>query len=103
MKHNFKLEFNPQIQEDIQHQVDYYKKETKSHELVKRFAQTVKAEVLRLKKHALQYEVKYDNIRCLPIPKFPFRAHYSVNKKDNTVKVEAIISTSESPSKWIKK
>ena len=102
MKHNFKLEFNPQIQDDIQQQVDYYKKETKSHELGKRFAQTVKTEVLRLKKHALQYEVKYDDIRCLPIPKFPFRAHYRVNTKDNTVKVEAIISTSESPAKWIK-
>lgn len=55
MKHNFKLELNPQTQDDIQQQVDYYKKETKSHELGKRFAKTVKAEVLRLKEHALQY------------------------------------------------
>jgi len=86
MKYNFKLEFNPQIHTDIQHQVDYYKKETKSHVLGKRFAKTVKKEVLRLKKYALQYEVKYDDIRCLPIPKFPFRAHYSVNEKNNTVK-----------------
>jgi hypothetical protein len=102
MIRNFKLEFNPQIHTDIQQQVDYYKKETKSQELGKRFAQTVKTEVLRLKKHALQYEVKYDDVRCLPIPKFPFRAHYRVNENDNIVKIEAIISTSENPSKWIK-
>jgi hypothetical protein len=37
MIQNFKIEFNPQIQDDIQQQVDYYKKETKSHELGKRF------------------------------------------------------------------
>lgn len=102
MKYNFKLEFNPQIYIDIQRQVDYYKKTTKSHVLGKRFFKTVKNEVLRLNKHALLYEIKYDDIRCLPIPKFPFRAHYRVNVNDNTVRVEAIISTSLSPDKWVK-
>ena len=102
MKHNFKLKFNSQIHKDIQHQVDYYFKETKSHELGKRFTKTVKTEIQRLKKYALQYEVKYDDIRCLPIPKFPFRAHYRLNEKENTVKVEAIISTSISPDSWVK-
>jgi hypothetical protein len=102
MKHNFKLEFNPQIYIDIQQQVDYYRKETNSNTLGKRFAKAVKNEVFRLKNHALQYEVKYDDVRCLPIPKFPVRVHYRVNETENSVKVEAIIGTSESPDKWIK-
>ena len=102
MKHNFKLEFNPQIYIDIQQQVDYYRKETNSNTLGKRFAKAVKNEVFRLKNYALQYEVKYDDVRCLPIPKFPVRAHYRVNETENSVKVEAIIGTSESPDKWIK-
>lgn len=58
MKHNFKLEFNPQIYIDIQQQVNYYSKETKSNTLGKRFAKAVKNEVFRLKNCALQYEVK---------------------------------------------
>lgn len=41
-------------------------------------------------------------MRCLPIPKFPVRVHYRVNEIENTVKVEAIIGTSENPEKWIK-
>ncbi len=35
MERNFKLEFNPQIQSDIQQQVDYHKKEIKFHKLGK--------------------------------------------------------------------
>lgn len=103
MKRHFKLEFNPNIQFDIQHQVYYYYRETQSHELGKRFVKVVKKELLRLKKHALQYEIKYDDIRCLPIPKFPFRAHYRVDEKNHSVKVEALISTHQSPDKWVKR
>lgn len=65
MKRHFKLEFNPNIQFDIQHQVDYYYKETQSHELGKRFVKVVKKEFIRLKKHALQYEIKYDDVAYL--------------------------------------
>ena len=102
MRHNFKLEFNPQIYIDIQHQVDFYRNKTKSNTLGKRFLKAVKNEVSRLKNHALQYEVKYDDVRCLPITKFPFRVHYRINETENTVKVEAIIGTSESSDKWLK-
>jgi hypothetical protein len=102
MTHHFKLEFNPQIYLDIQKQADYYRKETQSNALGKRFVKAVKSEIFRLKKHALQYEVKYDDVRCLPVPKFPVRVHYRVNETEKTVKVEAIIGTFESPDKWLK-
>jgi len=102
MKHNFKVELNPLIQQDLQNQIDYYTKETKSPELGKRFFKAVKKEIKRLEKYALQYEIKYDDIRCSTIPKFPFRTHYRVNMKDKTVFVEAVISTSKNPEEWIK-
>ena len=102
MRRNFKLKFNPQFYLDIQQQVDYYRKETKSNTLGKRLLKTIKSEVFRLKNSALQYQKKYDDVRCLPIPKFPVSIHYRVNEEENTVKIEAIIGTSESPEKWIK-
>ena len=103
MNLNFKLEFHPHVSIDIQEQVDYYRKETQSSELGKRFIKAIKIEVERLKKYALHYEVKYDAIRCLPIPNFPFRIHYRVNENDGVVKIEAIINTSKNPSNWMKK
>lgn len=102
MKHNFKLEFNPQIYTDIQSHVDFYYKKTKSHKLGKRYTKTVETEIKSLKTDALLYEIKYDDIRCLPIPNFPVRAHYRIDKKNNIVKIEAIIGTAQGPDKWIK-
>jgi len=103
MNRNFKLILNPQIYVDIQHQVNYYHLKTKSHALGKRFTKVVLSEIKRLKKHAFQYEVKYDDIRCLPIPNFPFRVHFRINEQENIVKIEAIISTHENPEKWIER
>lgn len=100
MNRNFKLQHNPHIHNDIQKQVTYYLRETKSHELGKRFVTAVKTELKRLEKYALHYEIKYDNVRCLPIPKFPFRAHYRVNEENKIVRIEAIISTHEDPDNW---
>lgn len=100
MRRNFKLHFNPQIRADIQKVVDYYRRETGSDELGKRFIKTVNTELKRLKKSALYYQVRYDDIRFLPIPPFSFMAHYRVDKKNNIASIEAIIHTSENPNRW---
>ena len=100
MNRNFRIHINPQVYVDIQNQVDYYRKVTKSHKLGKRFAKTVGQEINRLKEVALHYEIKYDDIRCLPIPKFPHRAHFRLDEIENTVWVEAIIGTSENPDEF---
>ncbi|MGB1004645.1 MAG: hypothetical protein ACPGVC_10460 [Salibacteraceae bacterium] len=98
MSKTYKLIFNPQVYLDIQNQVDYYFDETKSHSLGKRFVNAVKLELLKLEQNALHYEIKYDDIRCLPIPKIPCRAHFRVI--ENIVWVEVIIGTKENPKKW---
>ena len=100
MKHNFKLRYNPQIYEDMQNTVGYYRRETGSDELGKRFVTTVKTELKKLNYSALHYQVRYDDIRLLPIPTFSFLAHYKVDKENNLVQIEAIIHTSEDPASW---
>ncbi len=100
MKRNFKVRYNPQIYLDIQKTVDHYHRETGNNELGKRFVKTVKTELRRLNKSALHYQIRYDDIRFLPIPSFSFMAHYRVDEESNMVSVEAIIHTSENPDKW---
>ena len=99
MAQKYKLIFNPQTYIDLQSQVDFYFDQTKSHKLGKRFVRAVKTELKTLEKGALHYEIKYDGIRCLPIPKFPCRAHFRVI--NDTVYVEAIIGTKENPDNWV--
>jgi len=100
MKSNFKINYNPQIYADMQKAVDYYRRETGNNELGKRFVETVKSELKKLNKSALHYQVRYDDIRFLPIHSFSVMARYRVNEQTNTVSVEAIIHTSEDPDTW---
>lgn len=100
MKRNFKLRYNPQIHEDIQKTVSFYRRETGNNELGKRFVTTVKTELKKLKHSALHYQIRYDDIRLLPIPAFSFMAHYKVDKENNLVEIEAIIHTSKDPVRW---
>lgn len=100
MPRNFKVQYNPQVHLDIQNQVEYYRRKTGDNQLGIRFAKTVKAALKGLKSSALHYQVRYDNVRCLPIPVFPFMAHYRVDENSNTVFVEAIFHTSQNPNAW---
>jgi len=100
MKRNFELKYNPQIYEDIQRTVDYYYRETGNDELGRRFTKTVKTTIKELNESALHYQIRYDDIRFLPIPPFSHIAHYRVDESKNIVMVEAIIHTSEDPDSW---
>lgn len=100
MPRNFKVQYNPQIHLDIQNQVDFYFKKTGDNQLGLRFIKTVKSALKELKSSALHYQIRYDDIRCLPIPVFPFLAHYRVNENSNIVFVDAIFHTSDDPQKW---
>jgi len=100
MGHNFKVRYNPQIYLDIQKTVDHYRKETGNDELGIRFVKTVKTALKKLNTSALHYQIRYDDIRFLPIPVFSFMAYYRINEDNNTVMVEAIFRTSDDPQDW---
>ena len=98
MNKKYTLIFNPQIYVDIQNQVDYYFEETKSHTLGQRFVEALKIGLKKLESNPFLYEVKYSDVRCLPIEKFPHRAHYRIVGTE--VFVEAVFGTKENPVKW---
>ena len=100
MPHKFKVRYNPQIHLDIQRTVDHYRRKTGNDELGIRFVKIVKASLKELKTSALHYQVRYDDIRFLPIPVFSFMAHYRVDERSNIVFVEAIFHTSQKPDEW---
>lgn len=100
MPRSFTVLYNPQVYLDIQRAVDFYKEQTQSDRVGRRFVSNTKIALKKLKQTALHYQIRYDDIRLLPIPFFPFRAHYRVDEANKMVFVEAIFHTSEDPQKW---
>jgi len=48
------------------------------------------------------FQVRYDEIRCLPLKKFPYMVHYSVNAEENAILIHGVINTNMNPEKsWI--
>ncbi|MFC3417557.1 type II toxin-antitoxin system RelE/ParE family toxin [Algoriphagus hitonicola] len=100
MDFNFELRYNPHIYLDIQKAVDFYTEETKSDQLGRRFIQHVEITLSKLNQAALNYQVRFDDVRMIPVPSFPFLVHYRVSEETNTVFVEAIFHVRENPETW---
>lgn len=100
MPRNFNIRYNPQVYLDIQKAVNFYHERTRNDKVGKRFVNNTKTALKKLKQSALHYQIRYGDVRLLPIPSFPFRAHYRVDEINNTVYVEAIFHTGEDPGKW---
>jgi len=60
----------------------------------------VKKQTAKLATQALYFALKYNDIRCMNIEKFPYIVHYRVNEQTKTIKVEALFHTSRDPKIW---
>lgn len=48
------------------------------------------------------FQFRYKDIRCLPLKKFPYMIHFTVDETKNTVYVHAIINCYQNPdTKWL--
>ena len=94
----FKVEYNPDFFDDIVQAVDWYNE--KNTGLGDKFFKNVKKQTAKLSSAALLFAVKYNDVRCMQIKKFPYLVHYRVNEQTKTVKVEALFHTSRDPKIW---
>ena len=97
----FTVEYNPDFFDDIVQAVDWYNE--KQTGLGDRLFIKIKKQTAKLSTSAMLFAVKYDNIRCMRIEKFPYMVHYRLNEQTKSVKVEALFHTSRSPEIWDKR
>lgn len=95
----FKVIYNPEVYNDIRQAVDWYNKQQP--ELGLRFISVLKKHLRKLEHSAMHYSVRYGDIRCMPIKRFPYMIHYRVQNK--TVLVEAIFNTYRDSGLWEKR
>ena len=91
----FKIE--PSAKIDIQEEIHYYNSKQKG--LGKKFHSEIKKCFDSIRKSPA-YQIRYSNIRCLPVKKFPSMIHYTFI--DDKIVIRAVINTYRNPEKeWL--
>lgn len=83
---------------DIQQTVEWYELQLKG--LGQRYKQQTKKQINSLKKDPYLFSIKYNEIRCRKIEKFPFLIHYKIDEEQKFILVFAVFHTSRSPEIW---
>jgi hypothetical protein len=94
---SFKIKIETDAKLDIQQAINWYNKQQKG--LGKKFYSVLLKQIEGLKKNP-HYEIRYDNVMCLPVKKFPFMIHFTVEKSEKIVSVRSVFHTSLNPEKW---
>lgn len=95
-KYNIKIE--PEALKDIQEATDWYNKQLQG--LGSRLQKQVIVQINSLKSNPSAYAVRYAEVRCMIIKKFPFMVHFTTDENQKLVEVFAIYHTSRNPKIW---
>ena len=98
MLKKFTIDIELEAFEDIQKAVDYYNQ--KQNGLGKHFLNTVDQHFDFLKKNYTSCAMRYDDIRCMKVKKFPYAIHYRIVKQQKVVSIKAVFCTFQNPDKW---
>lgn len=94
---SFKIKIETDAKLDIQQAISWYNKQQKG--LGNKFYASLSKLIEGLKK-TNQYEIRYDNVSCLPMKKFPFMIHFTVDKTKKIVSIRSVFHTSLNPENW---
>lgn len=96
----YKISIDPEALQDIQDATDWYNERLAG--LGGHFQKQVKTQISTLKKNAGAYSLRYEDVQCMLIRRFPFLVHYTISEKQKTVEVFAVLHTSRNPRIWSK-
>jgi len=82
---------------DIQDAIDYY--QDKEPGLGIRFENEFNDCLMTLIENP-HFQIRYDNIRCLPMKNFPYMIHYTVNDEKKMIIVRSLLNTLRNPENW---
>ena len=94
---SFRILIGPGAVKDIQKSIDYY--EERERDFGKQFEQELDEKISTLKINPF-YQVRYDDVHCLPLHKFPHMIHYTIDIEKKLVFIRAVFHTALSPERW---
>jgi len=91
--------FSKRFRDDIREARKWYNQRKKG--LGKKFYSEVEDSLKAIKKSP-HFQIRYDNIRCLPLNKYPFMIHFTIDEETEIILVLGCIHCSLEPhSHWI--
>jgi hypothetical protein len=87
--------FSPIAMDDMEQTVDYYEKQQPG--LGKRFAAQLLLTLNAIKRNPFFASLRYNDIRCTAIKKFPYMVHYHIDEDQFLVTVIAVYPTYKDP------
>jgi hypothetical protein len=94
---NYKIKIEPEAHLDIQEAIDWYNQQQPG--LGRRFHTEVKVSFKTLETHQF-FQVRYDNVHCFILKKFPYMVHYTIDEQNKNIIVRAVFNTSRNPTIW---
>ncbi len=93
----FRIKIDLDAHLDIQDGIAWYK--TQQIGLGRKFHSEIKLSLENLKTNPFN-QIRYKGIRCLPVKKYPYMIHYSVDEDKKLITVQAVFNTSRDPKIW---
>lgn len=94
----FKVQIEPEALTDIQEITDWYNEQQSG--LGTKFQKATINHINSLNRDPQRYSIRYNQIRCGLVRKFPYMSHFYINEESRTVEVLAVISTKRNPEIW---
>jgi toxin ParE1/3/4 len=93
----YKTLIDPEAIQDIQRAIDYYDEQQPG--LGRIFERTLNSTIKKLENNPF-YQVRYDNVHCLPLKKFPYMIHFTIDEVQRFIIIRAVFGTHQSPEQW---
>jgi toxin ParE1/3/4 len=93
----FTISIDQRALHDIQEAINYY--DNLQVGLGRKFERALNKYFLALEKNPF-FRVRYDQVRCLPIKKFPYMVYFTVVEDEKMVIIHAVFHTSLDMQKW---
>lgn len=93
----FSITVEPVALVDIQQGIDYY--DAKQVGLGRKFEAALNRHFISLERNPF-FEVRYEQVRCLPVKNYPYMIHFTVNEATQSVIVRGVFHTSIDPENW---
>jgi len=93
----FRIKIEPEAHQDIQEGIDWYNEQQSG--LGRKFHFEVKVFIEKLKINPF-FQLRYNDVRCLPLKQYPYMIHFTVDKERRVVTIRAVFKTSRTPKIW---
>ena len=87
----YKIVFSPKAITDIEEAISYYNRQLLGSG--NRFISDLKTIYKSIDRNPFFATIKYDNVRCAGLKKFPFSVHFTIDEERRIVTIAAVFNT----------